>query len=98
MEKDTAPDSFLKRRASNQKLLKSSMTSNKKMFQCFEVKLTYKLAQQSKRRTVWSVNIQCDEACKEELIIGVSFGPESNVDYNQAFDYLLFAENSDLRR
>jgi len=94
---EAAPDSFFKNHVSHHELLLSrSVSSIRKMLQCFEAKFAEKLAKQSKRRAIWSVDIQCDEACKEALILGVSFEPASNVDYNQAFEYLFFDENSDL--
>lgn len=66
------------------------------MLQCFEAKFADKLENQQKRRAVWSVDIQCDEQAKEALVLGVSFEPASNIDYNQAFNYLFFDDNSDL--
>jgi len=72
-------------------LYDKAVESIRTMLKCFQAEFGDSIAEDPQshlRRAIWSVDIQCDEDYRNALILGVSFSPAANVDYNQAFRYL----------
>jgi hypothetical protein len=92
---ETQPDEFFEQLPNNAILYNMAVSSIRTMLRCFQAEFGDSILDDPHshlRRAIWSVDVQCDEDYKHALILGVSFSPATNVDYNQAFKYL-FADD-----
>ena len=68
------------------------------VFKAFQVQFGEEIKEvgEAKSRAIYSVDVQFDETKKKVQILGFSFAPADNLDYNQAFKALFFDEVADL--
>ena len=55
-----------------------------------------KTSGEAKKRAIYAVDVQFDESKEQCQILGFSFAPAENLDYNEAFKALFFDEITDL--
>ena len=79
-------------------LLEKAVDSIRHALRAYQVQFSeeIKKAGEQKRRAIYSVDIQFDEAKQNAYILGFSFAPAENLDYNEAFKALFLDETTDL--
>ena len=74
------------------------MSSIRSVLKAFEAQVGYEVKQtgEEKRRAIYSVDVQFNQDREQAKVLGFSFAPADNLDYDQAFKALFLDEISDL--